>query len=202
MARRSDHNREEIREMAIDAAIEIVKDKGASALSARSIAARIGYSVGALYLVFQNLDDLIAHVNGRTLDGLYQVMADAATGRSKPLTKLKRMGRAYAGFAEEHPQLWRMSFEHRLPVGQKAPAQIDLRGDSLIQLVLEPLSEASGLSGKGLETAAQVLWSGIHGICILTNSKKMHFVGSTRLEQLTDSLIDNYLAGLEARKGS
>ena len=51
MARRSDHSRDEIREMALNAAKTIVEREGAAALSTRKIANEIGYTAGSLYLV-------------------------------------------------------------------------------------------------------------------------------------------------------
>ena len=74
MARRSDHSREEIKEMALVAAEKMILANGKDGLSARKVAQEIGYTVGTLYLVFKNLDELILHVNGRTLDRLFEKM--------------------------------------------------------------------------------------------------------------------------------
>ena len=74
MARRSDHSREELREMTLTAAENIVVEQGYEGLSARKVATAIGYTVGTLYLVFENLDDLILHINARTLDRLHARM--------------------------------------------------------------------------------------------------------------------------------
>lgn len=71
MARRSDHSRDELREMALTAAEQIVLENGYESLSARKVASAIGYTVGTLYLVFENLDDLVLQVNARTLDRLH-----------------------------------------------------------------------------------------------------------------------------------
>jgi len=197
MARRSDHSREQIKNMAIAEAEKIIVAEGPAALSARRVTQAIGYSVGSLYLVFDNLDDLIAHVNRRTVNGLFEAMQQAGEGNAKPLTRLKRMGRAYADYSREHPNRLRLAFEHPYPAA--TPGQNDRSGEQLVGLVVAPLAEASGLSGKKLETAAQVLWSGVHGICILALTEKMARVGSqTRVELLTDSLIENYIGGLKA----
>lgn len=75
MARRSDHSREEIRAMALAAAQQIVTEQGFAALNARKIASAIGYTVGTLYLVFKNLDDLFLQLNARTLDDLHAALA-------------------------------------------------------------------------------------------------------------------------------
>ncbi len=46
MGRRSEHSRDEIREMAVNAAAEIVEKEGFQALTARKVAGSIGYTVG------------------------------------------------------------------------------------------------------------------------------------------------------------
>ena len=77
MARRSDHSREELYVMALAAAREIAEKDGLRGLKARRISREIGYTVGTLYNVFSNLDDLIIHLNGTTLDALYVSCAQA-----------------------------------------------------------------------------------------------------------------------------
>lgn len=199
MGRRNDHSPEMLREMMIAAAREIIVSEGLSALSARRVTDRIGYSVGSLYQSFSSLDDLISHLNQQTLMDMRLAM-DAALKRGKKdgMACLKRLGRAYAQFAKDNPVLWRLAFEHRMPAGQTAPKATVLQGEALIQLVIEPLAAVTHLSGRQLETVAQVLWSGIHGICILTVTSRMQFVGRTALPTLTDSLIENYLSGVAA----
>ena len=86
MARRSEHSKEEIRDMALAAAQDIVKAEGLAGLSARKIAKKIGYTVGTLYLVFKNQDDLILTINARTLDALAAKMQDALQKCRQPRT--------------------------------------------------------------------------------------------------------------------
>ncbi len=70
MARRSDHSRDELYDMALEAARQIAEKEGLRGLKARGIAREIGYTIGTLYNLFEDLDDLIVHLNGRTLDAL------------------------------------------------------------------------------------------------------------------------------------
>ena len=58
MGRRADHSRDELFEMALSAAREIAEEDGLGGLTARRIAAKIGYSAGTLYNLFDDLDDL------------------------------------------------------------------------------------------------------------------------------------------------
>ena len=58
MGRRSAHTSDELRGLILSAARDIIETEGLTALSAREIARRIGYSAGTLYNIFDNLDDI------------------------------------------------------------------------------------------------------------------------------------------------
>ena len=105
MGRRSDHSRDELYTMALAAARKIAEKEGLRGLTARRIAREIGYTVGTLYNLFDNLDGLIVHLNGTTLDTLYE----AVTGQrfdDEPEAELplQVLGHGLgAGFAEPEP---------------------------------------------------------------------------------------------------
>lgn len=196
MPRRSDHTKEQLQRLILDAAESLVRAGGIERLSARAIARSIGYQPGTIYLHFANLDAVILGVNARTLSRLHEAIESAIAGHDRPVTRLKRAGRAYAAFARDNPALWRLCFEHRLPDDVPGPAKMDAQIEALVALIRQPLTGLDGFSGESLDTAAQALWSGVHGICILTLSHKLHLAGRQHPEVLIDSLITEYLKGL------
>ena len=76
MVRRSIHSPEQLRELVIQSAREIIVKEGLSRLSAREIARKIGYSPGTLYNLFDNLNELLLQVQARTLDALDQRLSE------------------------------------------------------------------------------------------------------------------------------
>ena len=82
MARRSDHSREELYEMALAAARDIVVADGLSGLTVRRVATAIGYSPGTLYNVFDDFYELVIHLNSRTLDAFYGHLLSASEKES------------------------------------------------------------------------------------------------------------------------
>jgi AcrR family transcriptional regulator len=65
MARRSEHSRNEIKTMVLEAAENIVREQGFSALKIRQISADMGYTVASVYMVFENMDDLNTQIKTR-----------------------------------------------------------------------------------------------------------------------------------------
>jgi AcrR family transcriptional regulator len=196
MARRSDHSREELREMAITAAEQIVVEQGYEGLSARKVATAIGYTVGTLYLVFENLDDLILRVNARTLDRLHARMSESKVQCVDASDCLLHLGQIYIRFADEDPHRWAMVFEHRFSEDQVVPAwyrEKIARMFALVEEVLEPLSDRH--THAAITQASRALWGGVHGICILALAGKLGVAGVDSVQDLTNTLITNYLKG-------
>jgi len=198
MARRSDHSREELHALILSAAREIVAEAGPRALTARGIATRIGYSAGTLYNLFDDLDDLILHLNAITLDALHDALSAAAVG-GDPEKDMKALSRAYLRFSRDNRHLWALLFEHRLPEGRPLP---DWYRDKiarllgLVEAVLDPCFAPDRAATKA--RAVRVLWCGVHGICALAEAGKLDVVTSEAVTSLIDDLIATYLAGIDA----
>lgn len=201
MGRRNEHSREQQREMAIAAAELILVRHGFSGLSMRKVADAIGYTVGNLYLLFENQDDLLALINERTTDAIYAQLRDALEGAATPQARLRRLAAAYIEFAQAHPHRFRMMFEHQLPEGMKPRPSTEVRIRRMFELVesaLAPLLE--GASKDRLRLAAATVWSGVHGICVLAITGKLAWSGRPDYRIFSDHLLSTYLAGLKAAR--
>ena len=201
MARRSDHSREELHAMVMSSARGIVQQEGLRALTARSLAAAIGYSPGTLYNLFENLDELALHVNASTLDALHAAVSEEGMS-GNPEDDLDRMLRRYLAFLEDNPTLWTAIFDYRHPSESALPEWYLGRVQRLMGLVETAISPlfAPG-EDKELSEAAAVLWSGLHGICTLAQDGRLSLVSAQSVPQMARSLIANYLTGLRARTG-
>jgi len=200
MARRYDHSREELLEMALGAAREIVAKEGFRSLTTRKLANEIGYSVGTIYNLFENLDDLAIQLNGVTLDELHEELSSVEAS-DKPEVALEALAAKYIRFTQENFNLWNCLFEHRLPQGEALPERYGSKVARLLGLIEDALLPLfNGRRTKSCQLAARVLWSSMHGICSLSNTEKLDVITEETAVQLSRSLITNYLAGLRAAK--
>jgi len=196
MARRSDHSRDEIKEMAILAAEKMILADGQNGLSARKVAQEIGYTVGTLYLVFKNLDELILHVNARTLNRLFEKMSIEQTSVSDSKTALLELAHTYINFAQSQSNLWKIVFEHRFQPGNDTPQWYKEQVTRMFDTVEKHLSRLAPKKTKAdIKDAARALWGGVHGICMLAITDNLDIADVESAEVLTQSLINNYLEG-------
>jgi AcrR family transcriptional regulator len=203
MGRRNEHSRDELKDLALRAAADIVGESGAAALSMREVARRIGYTVGALYIVFENLDDLIVHLNERTVLELRAALERIRGRANQPAQNLRLLVAAYLGFALLNTARWRLVFEHRLPEGQKAPPTYAGHTAAIFALVSQRLRESGAGEGEATDELATALWGGVHGICMLAVTGKLQVATQASVQRLLDVLLDQFLdsaAPLASRK--
>jgi AcrR family transcriptional regulator len=201
MGRRSDHSREEICSMAISAAAKLVEKDGFQSLTARKVAAEIGYTVGTLYHVFRNFDDLMMQLNAQTIDEMAALIQTHTRKKRNPEVRIRTMAEYYVRYATDHPDRWRLVFEHESPRGMPTPALLQERRDVLFEMVADNLRElAPQRIPQEVAHTATALWSGIHGICILALTGKLYLGGAFSMVKLIDTLIDSMVAGFRGER--
>ena len=200
MGRRNEHTREELREIALQAAEALVIEQGLGGLSTRKVVARIGYTVGSLYMVFRNLDDLIVQMNERTLDTLQAQLVNAIAHEPPPTVAIRALAQAYIRFALTETRRWLAIYQHRLPEGESPPDSFTDKVSQMFELVQQQLARLSPQrSPEDITLAARALWSSIHGVCILGFDHKLEVAGGRPVQDVADSLLEHYLAGFVHR---
>ncbi|MEG3638903.1 TetR/AcrR family transcriptional regulator [Magnetococcus sp. PR-3] len=196
MARRSDHTREELYDMALQAARLIVEEEGLEQLSTRRIAKEIGYSVGTLYNLFANRDELILHLNAQTLQALEQHFVDViqqATTQPYTPQAMATLLDAYLGFIQKHTRRWRVLIEFSLPEQVPLPDWYSSQVEKVLQQVE---SQMPDLPHTDKRRAVSVLWSGLHGILTLHGSGKLDAVSQEPVANIAHHFVATYLKGL------
>lgn len=194
MARRSEHSLEEIKEMVLNAAESIVIEGGGSALTMRKIAMDIGYTVGSIYMVFDNMSDLILHINARTLDGIAAELENASEGEAGAW--LDQVAKLYLRYATVNFNRWSLIFEHRLPKNAPVPDWYQAKVERVFRKFEVQFARlVPGRSEAENKQAARALWGGIHGISMLSLSGKLDMVGVEDVEKSIELLVGNFISG-------
>lgn len=160
-----------LRETLIEAALDLIGQKGASGFTFAEAARWAGVSPGAPYRHFKDRDELIADVAIRGFEAfavrLEKVWND---GKPDPYSALQATGRAYLEFARREPAYYAAMFESGLPpnMSLELTEANDKAFDVLVnacEILVETLPD-----GKVKPPAKMVafhLWSISHGIASL-----------------------------------
>lgn len=133
MARRSDHTREELRELFVKEGHRLMAEVGFAKFSGREVAKRVGYTVGTIYNVFGSLDMLLLAINTRTFE-LWTAFSREQLEQAGE-DRIASLVKTYFEFATLHPNLWMAIYDHRLAPGTEIPADDAAKRGALTQVV-------------------------------------------------------------------
>jgi AcrR family transcriptional regulator len=194
MARRNDNTREELKKMAIQASVNLLEESGVAELSARKIAARMGYTVGTLYNVFADFEDIILHVNAATLHEMHLQLEPLAKSKKKAKERILAFAYCYGDYALNHSARWNLL--HNSPRSTPLPEWFRSEIHTVFAVVEQPLLELCTRHPADATNAAKVLWAGLHGICSLSISQKLDAVQAGPMRELIGNFVTHYLDGL------
>ena len=193
MAKRNDHTREQLIALTLNTVKDFLDENSYHELSLRKIANMIGYVPSTLVNVFGNYNLLLLHVVAQTLDELAQEATEVVASSDDYKTALYQLAHCYHDFAQKHPHRWQLIFEHNMN-GETLPEWQAQRIDNMTGM-LEQLLRVLGPERNEDEVlkASRVLWSGVHGITLLSVDDKFFAADPIDGKELIDNLLTNYL---------
>jgi len=145
----------------VDAAVELIDERGQGSLTLAAVARRTGVATPSLYKHVSSVEDLQQKVSARVTAELANVLTDAIGGRSGA-EALRSLAHAYRGYALTHPG--------RYPLSQRVPDAGDPQhlaaGEQAVQAVFAAL-RGYGLAGDDAVDAARMARSALHGFVSL-----------------------------------
>lgn len=188
------------REQLILAGEKLIQTQGPAALTARALASEIGYSVGQIYHLVEDLDALVLLINTRTLDRLLAKLQQKLASLPAGPARLKSLAHVYLAFCHETPALWGLALSHQLRSATKPiPPDYEARIAALPALVSQ---EIKALFPKRHSAAIKrdvaLLWAGLHGICTLALTGRLEVIAAPSATSLADALITTYITATQA----
>ncbi len=112
---RKEREKQEMRKLIINAAMEMFITEGFDKTSIRNIADKIEYSPATIYLYYKDKDELLYEVQGQAFLELYNAFLKDVTA-TDPLERLDQLLHSYVNFGFEHPDLYDLMFILRSPM--------------------------------------------------------------------------------------
>ncbi|MEZ4449104.1 MAG: TetR/AcrR family transcriptional regulator [Nannocystaceae bacterium] len=150
----------DLRAALLEAALEVLAERGLAGLSLRECARRADVSHAAPYRHFADKDALVAAIAELGFARLARAGIAAMEGAVGPRDRLDAYGVAYVRFAVDHPELFRVMFTCEVDPSTSGPD-----GARAFDLLLECATALSGAEDP--MTSAIAAWSLPHGVAML-----------------------------------
>lgn len=200
---RKANEKAELREMILETARKLVLQKGFAELSIRKLADTIGYAPGTIYLYFKNRDEITREICVRGFTQLYEEMKSVAD-LADPQQRLTALLQAYAHFAIQNPETYRLSFmedpKFTEEMFRSAPLELEdgagRQAFASIVKAVRDLKQADKLiSEEEAILLAEMLWTGVHGVVSLKLIYPAFPTHST--DTLVNKMIETMLKGMQ-----
>ena len=122
------------RDEIVEAALEVLRDGGFSAVNARSVARKLGCSTQPIYFSFRNMDELKAALIERAVQMHEQRVRDSLRAHEGNDSRYSSYGMGFVQFAAEEKQLFRWLY---LEGEQLGPYQNDILLPEVIGVIVE-----------------------------------------------------------------
>ena len=189
-----------LREALIQAALDLIAQKGPAGFTFAEAARSAGVSSAAPYRHFRDRDALLADVARRGFEEFAAALESAWNdGRPDPFTAFENIGRAYLAFAREEPAYYSAMFEAGVPMD--ADPELREVGERAFGVLRKAAETLSARLPKEKRPPAMMMslhiWALSHGIASLFARGDS---GGRRLpmaaEELLEAAVLIYLRGL------
>ena len=167
-------------------AVDLFVDRGYQAVTIREIARRLGCSAMTPYRYFSNKAEIFDAVRSECFARFAEVVraeVERFAADTRPIERLRRLGRCYVRFALAEPRAYRMMFAVESVEPPPAVAESDIESWYPLLDATRAAVAAGEVDGDP-EVLAHLYWGTLHGIISL------HHAGRLQLGKAIDELVE------------
>ena len=181
-----------LREKLIEIAYAKIGVDGLHSVTARYLSGEAGCALGAIYNMFEDMNELFMAVNLRSFVALGEQVKSGLAGLddATPHQELDAMEQQYIAYAMENTQHWLAMFEIEMTADSNAPAHYQNALASLLQIIAVSMAKVyPEKSPDEIAMITRTVFSSIHGIVLLGVQRRLSGVPEEELREMVRFLI-------------
>ena len=184
IAERKEREREEVKDLILNAAREIFLSEGYENTSIRKIATKIEYSPGIIYHHFKDKNDLLLALHDKAFECKIQALFLSVQHIANPLERLHATGRSYLQYGIDNPQDYELMFILSCTMEALAVKEEFWKDGALAINMLKENIKACMEAGYiktdlNVDELSLMLWSQVHGLVSLHNKERLNIYNVT-----------------------
>jgi len=173
------------KEEIVNAALDMVREKGADSLTARDLGARLNTSARPIFTAFENMDDL----KNAVTDAGVEMFKEYSKNFTDYTPAFKQMGMQIISFAAKEPKLFEFLFMHKNPEAVQGLKSVE---DTCVEVI----SKDYGLSIELSRMLFEQVWIFTFGLATLSAMKVYEYTE----EQISDMLTREFVGAVMMMK--
>lgn len=174
IAERREREREARRAALLDAARELLRERGFAGTTTKAIAERCELSEATLFFYFGSKEEILVSLLFEGIDSWARGLVRLEKQRLAPAEKLARLWKYFADVRREHPEYFLLSAYLAQPtatadVTEEVRAQIARRSGENFARLARLLEQTTGLADGRI--AADLLWGAFFGVMALRDAR-------------------------------
>lgn len=176
IAERKEKQKNEIRQLILDASMKLFVEEGFESITIRKIAELIEYSPTTVYLYFKDKDEIFYALHDLGFEKMAEFNKNLDTIQN-PLVRLHKMGENYLRFGMEYPEFYNLMFILGEPMKKISELGCDWKpGDAALGRLKETVTECMEKGYLGKDDPYQVslaVWGFVHGLVSLAIGQRL-----------------------------
>jgi len=188
ITQRRERERQEMRELILDAAMRLFSEESYEATTMRRIAERIEYTPGTIYGYFKDKSEILFELHTRGFDLLIDYQRKSLEGLVDPDDKIESLGKAYVRFGLEQSALYDLMFVDRNTGHTIAESAAWDPGLCAYGILREVMVDFIGKHDLDLDpdVASYTCWSLVHGMVSLQVRNRCVMIPAEHLPRVTE----------------
>lgn len=202
IAERKEREKEELKDLILNAAREIFVSEGYENTSIRKIATKIEYSPGIIYHYFRDKNELLLALHDQAFEAKMQILFHSVQSIANPVERLGATGRAYLRFGIDNPQDYELMYILSCTMEALALKEEFWKdGAVAIGMLKENIKVCieQGYFRKDLDLdqAALLLWSQVHGLVSLHIKERLNIYAIEDKEAFMFKTFDLFFSTIQ-----
>ncbi|HEX5111594.1 MAG TPA: TetR/AcrR family transcriptional regulator [Saprospiraceae bacterium] len=202
IAERKEREREEVKDLILNAAREIFLAQGYENTSMRKIASKIEYSPGIIYLHYRDKNELLLALHNKAFECKMKALFESVKDIPDPMQRLIATGKAYLEYGINNIQDYELMFVLSCTMEALAVKQEFWKdGATAIGMLKTNIQECveAGYFRKdlNLDSASLMLWSQVHGLVTLFNKERLNIYPDADQKQLMFDAYELFIGAIK-----
>lgn len=202
IAERKEREREEVKDLILNAAREIFLAEGYENTSMRKIASKIEYSPGIIYLHYRDKNELLLALHNKAFECKMKALFESVKDIPDPMQRLIATGKAYLEYGINNIQDYELMFVLSCTMEALAVKQEFWKdGATAIGMLKTNIQECveAGYFRKdlNLDSASLMLWSQVHGLVTLFNKERLNIYPDADQKQLMFDAYELFIGAIK-----